>query len=171
MCKTVTKHTHPHVGHGAMIQARLFTEQQTETTSDDYYTPKWIFDTLGLHFDLDVASPPGGPPFVPCNRYFTQADDGLAQDWHGRIWMNPPYSNPTPWVNRFIEHGNGVALIPSSNGKWWLHLWQSDCVIVIAPPIKFLTGNGDTVGISVRTWLIAAGQDNIEALHNFGKVR
>lgn len=154
-----------------MIQARLFTEEQTETTSDDYYTPKWVFDLLGLHFDLDVASPPGGPPFVPCDNFYTQADDGLAQDWHGRVWMNPPFSNPTPWVKRFVEHGNGVGLVPSSNGKWWLSLWQSDCAIVITSPIKFLCGDGNTAGISVRTWLIASGAENVEALRNFGKVR
>ena len=127
-----------------MIEQRLFTTPQTETTSDDYYTPKWIFDTLGLHFDLDVASPPHATN-VPCNRYFTQADDGLAQEWHGRVWMNPPFSNPTPWVTRFVEHGNGVGLVPSSNGKWWLHLWQSirthlACGMANATPKEYTQG-------------------------------
>ena len=153
-----------------MIEQRLFTTPQTELTSDDYYTPKWIFDTLGLHFDLDVASPPHATN-VPCDRYFTQADDGLSQDWHGRVWMNPPFSNPTPWVERFIDHGNGVGLVPSSNGNWWINLWESKCKICITRPLKFVTPTGSQVGISVRTWLIAIGDDNIEALRNTGKVR
>jgi phage N-6-adenine-methyltransferase len=29
-----------------------------------------------------------------CARYFTKADDGLAQEWRGVCWMNPPYGNP-----------------------------------------------------------------------------
>ena len=29
-------------------------------TTDDYYTPPFIFEALGLHFDLDVSGPAGG---------------------------------------------------------------------------------------------------------------
>jgi len=150
-----------------MIQARLFNEEQTETTSDDYYTPKWIFDTLGLHFDLDVASPPHATN-VPCDRYYTQADDGLAQDWHGRVWMNPPFSRPTPWVQRWLAHGNGVALLPTAKSKWFTNkLWQSDAVGVVLPAsTKFTNGS-----ILYCCALWAMGDSNIDALHNFGKVR
>jgi hypothetical protein len=51
------------------------------TTSDDCYTPRWVFDAMGLRFDLDVAAPVGGPWHVPCDRYLTAEDDGLAQPW------------------------------------------------------------------------------------------
>jgi hypothetical protein len=68
----------------------IFSTPQTEMTSDDYYTPPWIFETLGLTFDLDVASPPGGIDWIPARRYFTIADDGLSQPWQGFVWMNPP---------------------------------------------------------------------------------
>jgi phage N-6-adenine-methyltransferase len=156
-----------------MIQARLFTTEQTETTSDDYYTPKWIFDTLGLHFDLDVASPPGGPPFVPCDNFYTQADDGLAQEWHGRVWMNPPFSNPTPWVQRWLQHANGIALLPTSNGKWFRNLWNEEVKWVALPyNLKFIAGDGRKLNtMPLPCWVIGVGSDNIEALHNFGKVR
>lgn len=155
-----------------MIQPRLFTQEQTETTSDDYYTPKWIFDTLGLHFDLDVASPPHSTN-VPCDRYFTQADDGLAQPWHGRVWMNPPFSKPAPWVERWVEHGNGVALLPTSNGKWFRNLWNEKISWVALPHnLKFIAGDGRKLGtMPLPCWVVATGQDNIAALKNFGKVR
>ena len=74
------------------LQDALFTVEQEQKTSNDHYTPKWVFDLLGVQFDIDVASPPGGVPWIPCDRYFTQVDDGLTQDWHGLIWCNPPYS-------------------------------------------------------------------------------
>ena len=153
-----------------MIEQRLFTTEQTETTSDDYYTPKWIFDTLGLHFDLDVASPPHKTN-VPCDRYFTQGDDGLAQDWHGRVWMNPPFSKPTPWVERWLEHGNGIALLLMAKGSRWLtQIWNSDARIVISQRIGF-ERLGKITEISFPTALWAIGDDNIQALRNFGKVR
>lgn len=79
-------------------------------TSDDCYTPRWVFDAMGLEFDLDVASPPGGPWHVPAKAYFTAEDDGLAQDWNGTVWCNPPYSRLRPWVDRWAAHDKGVLL-------------------------------------------------------------
>ena len=40
-----------------MTQPRLFNTRQEGVTSDDYFTPKWIFDALGIEFDIDVACP------------------------------------------------------------------------------------------------------------------
>ena len=88
-------------------------------TSDEWYTPRWIFDAAGLTFDLDVCAPVA-PAFrtCPAHRYLTILEDGLAQPWEGLVWMNPPYSNPAPWVDRFIAHPNGLALLPASNSHW-----------------------------------------------------
>lgn len=81
-----------------------------ETTSDDCYTPRWVFDAMGLEFDLDVAAPVGGPWHVPCKRYFTAADDGLSQPWDGLVWCNPPYSGFLPWAERWATHERGVLM-------------------------------------------------------------
>lgn len=78
------------------LQGKLLDAGQEQLTKDDYYTPKDVFDALGLEFDLDVSAPPGGVPWVPAKRYYTLEDDGLTQPWFGRVWMNPPYSNVTP---------------------------------------------------------------------------
>lgn len=80
-------------------------------TSDDCYTPRWVFAAMNLAFDLDVASPPGGPWHVPCDRYYTAEDDGLAQPWPGLVWCNPPYSKFAPWADRFAAHQTGIALM------------------------------------------------------------
>lgn len=79
-------------------------------TSDDCYTPRWVFDAMGLRFDLDVAAPLGGPWHVPADRWFTARDDGLAQPWDGLVWCNPPYSTFEVWADRWLAHDRGVLL-------------------------------------------------------------
>ena len=157
-----------------VTQPQLFATPQLTTTSDDYYTPKHIFDTLGLRFDLDVAAPPGGVAWVPAHDYLTQAENSLACEWYGRVWMNPPFSNPTPFVDKFIAHGNGVALVPTSNGRWMGRLWQADVAWVALDYLRFIDGGSGVEmkgSIPLRCWLVAAGDKNVEALRPFGRVR
>ena len=40
----------------------LFELGQTQLTSDDYYTPAWVFERMDINFDIDVCAPPGGVP-------------------------------------------------------------------------------------------------------------
>jgi hypothetical protein len=79
-------------------------------TSDDCYTPRWVFDAMGLEFDLDVAAPVGGPWHVPCKRYYTAEDDGLLQPWDGLVWCNPPYSSMKDWAPRWFAHPTAVLM-------------------------------------------------------------
>ena len=154
------------------MQDKLFKTKQEGTSSDDYYTPKWIFDALGVEFDLDVACPPEGPLYTPCNSYFTQEDDGLVQDWNGTVWMNPPYSRPKWWVAKFIEHGNGIALLPFAKSNWCESLWNSDAGMVYLQNVAFERSDMNVVSaapFSLGLW--AMGAKNIEALRKVGKVR
>ena len=109
-------------------------------TSDDCYTPRWVFDAMGLHFDLDVAAPPGGPWHVPCDRYYTAEDDGLTQPWEGLVWCNPPYSSATAWVQRWLRHDRGCFMaIVLPQVRWTKPLIQgSDAVAFTGVG----TGNG-----------------------------
>lgn len=139
-------------------------------TSDDYYTPKWVFDALELQFDIDVASPVGGIPWIPAKKYFTQYDDGLAQDWGGkRVWMNPPYSKPAPWIDKWLYNRNGVALLPMSKSKWFEVLWsQADALLAMPCNLKFSTGETNNASISVPVLLAAMGKENVNALKASG---
>jgi phage N-6-adenine-methyltransferase len=153
-----------------MSQQSLFASPQINLTSDDYYTPPELFDKLGIEFDLDVASPPH-KTCVPCKRYYTQADNGLLQPWYGIVWMNPPFSEPRPWVEKFMQHNNGLGIVPTSNGKWLTELWNSDICITLPTPIKFIKGDTKmAASIPTRCYLIATKQHK-KALQRFGKVR
>jgi len=157
------------------MQNALFNVIGSNFTSNDYYTPKWLFDLMALHFDIDVAAPVGGIPWIPAARSFSQADDGLAQDWGGGlVWMNPPFSNVTPWVNKFIANGNGVALLVVSRSKWFAELWdKADAIMATPADLKFNRPDGSTKAISFQTFLFAIGNQSTAALHctKLAKVR
>lgn len=102
--------------------AALFAVPVQGIDSDERYTPQWVFDGLGLTFDLDPASPVEGGDCVPAATKFTRLDDGLAKDWFGLVWCNPPFSDATQWADRFRAHGNGVFLGPIANARWWIDL-------------------------------------------------
>lgn len=141
---------------------------------DSQYTPPWIFEALNIEFDLDVCAPKGGIPWIPAKNHYSEEDDGLTSEWYGRVWMNPPYSKPDPWARKFIEHGNGIALMPMSNGKWARLIWE-ECHAVsnILEAIKFVTMDGKYRGIYCPTYLYAFGEECVQALKdsNIGKVR
>jgi hypothetical protein len=160
------------VGVAPHEQPQLFSTPQTTRTSDDYWTPRWVFDTLGVTFDLDVACPPGGAPWVPATRYYTQAEDGLTSPWFGRVWMNPPYSNTTPWVTKFMQHKNGIALLPLAKSKWFNHIWaDNNAIVLMDSALKFTDPKGGNGSIFIATCLVAYGQDNIKAIQRVGRVR
>ena len=57
--------------------------------------------------------------------------DGLNSDWVGdRIFLNPPYSNPMPWVEKAIaesKKGKVVVLLlkHDSSTKWYAKLHEA----------------------------------------------
>ena len=153
-------------------QLTLFETPQTNLTSDDYYTPKWIFDLLNIEFDIDVASPPDGPMFTPCKKYFTQLDNGLNKDWYGSVFLNPPFSEPKVWIDKWLDHANGVLLAPMAKSKWFNTLWNSNASLIALPSnLRFADPKGGNGSIMLGCVMAALGDNNIKALSNLGKVR
>jgi hypothetical protein len=149
-----------------LTQPRLFGLPQQELTSDDYYTPAWVFERMGIEFDLDVCAPPGGIPWIPAKRHYTQEDDGLVAPWEGRVWMNPPYSDATPWVRRFIDHDDGICLVPHAKSAWHVELWTSCDGAALVKPFAFVGG-----WPFLPVWFAAFGEECVDAIGRLGAVR
>jgi hypothetical protein len=95
--------------------------------SVQWYTPPHIVDlavaTLG-EIDLDPCWHPDSP--VRATTTYTAADDGLAQPWAGRVYMNPPFGDGIDdWVAKLVdEHERGnvteaVPLVPARVDTRW----------------------------------------------------
>jgi hypothetical protein len=76
-----------------------------------WLTPPEIVNALGP-FDLDPCAAPEPRPWATADRHIALPDDGLAADWTGRVWCNPPFGPHTgAWLERMADHDNGIALV------------------------------------------------------------
>jgi phage N-6-adenine-methyltransferase len=74
------------------------------TGENEWYTPEQYVESARLvlgEIDLDPASNPQAQQTVRAARYYTAETNGLKHEWHGRIWLNPPYAQPL--VMHFVE--------------------------------------------------------------------
>jgi phage N-6-adenine-methyltransferase len=99
-------------------------------------------------FDLDPAS--GAEPTQYADTRYTEEDDGMAKEWYGNVWLNPPYGrkeNPKWAKKTYREVPNTrsiTALVPASTSEnWWqMYYSEADIFCFIDGRIQFL-GAGD----------------------------
>ena len=88
----------------------------------EWATPQAFFDELDkeFHFTLDVCATPEN---AKCSEYYTKEQDGLSQEWHGTVWMNPPYGREIgKWVAKCTAYeGGAVMLLPARTDTKWFH--------------------------------------------------
>ena len=136
--------------------------------SNEWYTPKHVFDALGVGFDEDVAAPVDRThTHVPARRFITA--DSLSVPWTGFVWMNPPFghqSTKRAWLAKFFDHGRGIALTPDrTSAPWFREAWDRADLVLFTPKLKFIRPDG-SVGESpgTGTCLWAAGPSAVSAL-------
>ena len=96
---------------------------------DRWETPEWLFYWLNKNyrFTIDLATSGSNSRLA---RYYTERQDAIRQKWSKDAlkggyapvgFLNPPYSNITPWINKIIdEKGQGfttVMVMPTPNGE------------------------------------------------------
>lgn len=142
--------------------------EQSVGATDEWYTPPHVFDALGCTFDMDVATTNPPVRWVPAMRFLWS--QSLEQDWHGFIWMNPPFgarNGLVPWLQKFCDHGNGIALTPDrTSAPWWQQFAPcADAILFVAPKLKFIGSDGKPgTSPAQGTCLMAIGRQGVEAL-------
>jgi len=131
--------------------------------TSDWYTPKSIFDALGLVFDLDPCSP-GPGHWVPAKKIYTKEDDGLRQRWMPGwlVFMNPPFggrNGHVPWLIKFLDHRNGIAIVRAYTSSGWFHehiVPRAELLLFPAGKTKFHRPDG-TIGTAPGHGVVLIG--------------
>lgn len=146
--------------------------ERTENTTNEWYTPPELLQSLGV-FDLDPCAPIARL-WDTAAMHYTKEDDGLTQAWFGRVWLNPPYSQPlvSQFVTRLAQHGNGITLLFS---RCDTKLFQevifpfADSIYFLRDRVCFYRPDGTKDGRpGCGSVLVAFGQYNTEAIKNSG---
>lgn len=97
---------------------------------NEWYTPEKYLDLAREvldEIDLDPASCVFANETVKARLFYSEDDDGLTKPWHGRVWMNPPYSSELvpKFTEKFVDEYNdgniteGIVLVNNATETAW----------------------------------------------------
>lgn len=125
------------------------------TGQNEWYTPAEYVEkaraVMGA-IDLDPASTEAANQVIQAERIFTHEDDGLAQQWSGRVWLNPPYARKN--VARFAEKTlaeidagrvqSCIVLVNNYTDTAWFHrlAGRADALCLTRGRIRFVSPRG-----------------------------
>lgn len=124
------------------------------TGENEWFTPPEFIELartcLGT-IDLDPASSEEAQKIVKAETFFSKEDDGLKQEWHGNVWLNPPYAQPliAMFVNRLCvqyKFGNvsaAILLTHNYTDTAWFHeiAGAANAICFTRGRVKFYEGD------------------------------
>src|SRR5262249_11163642 len=124
------------------------------TGETEWYTPARYVElarrVLGA-IDLDPASCEAAQKTVCATTYYTK-EDGLLREWHGRVWLNPPYAQPdiAHFIDKLItERSDGritaaIALVNNYTDTGWVHAAAeiADAICFTRGRVRFVDVDG-----------------------------
>lgn len=127
--------------------------------------------------DLDPASNDVAQETVQAATYYTVDTDGLAQEWRGRVWMNPPYSSNLigAFVTKLTKHvevdevTEAIVLVNNATDTQWFQALAEKASAICFPKrrIRF-AGSGDSGPLQGQAF-VYIGKNDIRFVAEFGR--
>lgn len=120
-------------------------------SSDHWATPPEIVSALEQEFGVFNLDPCCRPETAKAKKFYTEG--GLDKPWFGRVFLNPPYSDPKPWLMKANAELAAfrsllvVALLPVRTDTRWFHeqVWHRAELRFIKGRIKWLGWQGTPI--------------------------
>ena len=151
--------------------------------NNEWYTPAKHIELARLvmgGIDTDPATSEIANRTVKATKIFTSDDDGRAQVWSGRVWMNPPYAQPlmsdfAEAVSSKFESGEidqACILVNNATETQWFQRMLASASAVCFPKsrIKFIDPDGNASGAPLQGQAIVYMGDNVGAFQEAFKV-
>lgn len=165
--------------------------ERPDETDDEFATPPSFVRDLARHlptegekFDVDPAS---GAESVPlAHTRYTTEDDGLAQAWHGYVWLNPPWSSENGtgeekerWLTKARNQAARdavdavVVLLPADTSRHWFHdhILEADVICLLGPGRMAFEGENRNPSFNLVCAVFGDAPDELtRALADYGGV-
>jgi len=128
--------------------------------NDEYFTPSHIINAVRDVFegtiDLDPASCEAANETVKAREIYTAEDDGLTKEWHGNVWMNPPFSQPlvAQFCAKLLEEldagrvQQAIVIVNNATETKWGNMLLRHASMVCFPTgrVRFVNAMGANIG-------------------------
>ena len=135
-------------------QARHFRTQFSG--NNEWYTPSIylasVRDVLGT-IDLDPASSHAAQEAVKATKYYTIEDNAFLYAWDGRVFLNPPYTQPLihQFIQRLVDEFEvqhvveAILLTHNYTDTAWFHLAgkAASCFCITKGRVRFVDAEGN----------------------------
>lgn len=149
--------------------------------NNEWYTPAEYIEAARKamgSIDTDPASNDIANKVVKAEKYYTIETDGLAHDWTGNVWMNPPYSSDL--ISRFVEklkeqrvnYNQAIILVNNATETQWFYEIVKIASAVCFPKsrVKFYMPDGKTGAPLQGQAVLYVGNNTEKFISAFGGI-
>lgn len=148
--------------------------ESTSPGTTVWLTPPHIIDALGgwESFDLDPCACSLPRPWPTARRMNSREDaNGLQIRWHGRVLLNPPFTDGevSRWLGRMVGHGRGTVVLGARTDTkaWHRYVWEeASGLLFMKGRVYYCRPDGSVAKRNAGhpTVLAAYGQDDLDRL-------
>lgn len=123
---------------------------------DSWNTPMDVVERVRAVFqgqiDLDPCSNEAAQIVIRARTYYTLGNDGLTHEWFGRVWLNPPFSNPAPWVDNLLgsRFASAITLTNNCTETTWCQRLMHQATAILLPHKRVRFWHAERSGAGAR---------------------